>query len=249
MITTGYSDIHSMLERTEAMKGARVARFLLVVTAIAMAAISSTPGSGWGKKAAKQPGCSEVTEEHPPLAKDKSETRIIGVLDDIRHGPCTDDLHGRLLRILAESMKAKHVVEIGTGNGYSGLWLSLALKKTGGKLVTHEIDHEQVLLARANFTRAGVENLVTVVEGDARETVGQLKEPIDILFLDAEGGNLDYLHQLLPLVRPGGLILADNVSKPGSDPQFIKAITTDPNLETIFLNMRDTGISVTVKKD
>ena len=175
--------------------------------------------------------------------------RILSVLDDIREGPVTDELHGRLLRILAESTKAKNVVEIGTGNGYSALWLCLGLKTTGGKLVTHEIDHEQVLLARANFKRAGVENLVTVVEGDAHRTVAQLKEPIDILFMDAEGGNLDYLNQLLPLVRPGGLILADNMSKPKPDPQFIKAITTNPNLETIFLNMRSTGISLTVKKN
>ena len=104
-------------------------------------------------------------------------------------------------------------------------------------------------MARANFKRAGVENLVTVVEGDAHRTIAQLKEPIDILFMDAEGGNLDYLNQLLPLVRPGGLILADNMRKPKPDPQFIKAITTNPNLETIFLNMRSTGISLTVKKN
>ncbi len=115
-------------------------------------------------------------------------------------------------------------------------------------MVTHEIDHKQVLLARANFKRAGVENLVTVVEGDAHQTVGQLKEPIDILFMDAEGGNLDYLNQLLPLIRPGGLILADNVGNPNPDPEFVKVITNNSNLETIFLNMRDTGISVTIKK-
>ena len=183
------------------------------------------------------------------LAKNESEMRILSVLDEIRVGPCTDEMNGRLLRILAESTQAKHIVEIGTGNGYSSIWLCLGLKTTGGKLVTHEIDHEQVVLARANFKRAGVENLVTVVEGDAHLTVAQLKEPIDILFMDAEGGNLDYLNQLLPLVRPGGLILADNMRKPKPDPQFIKAITTNPNLETIFLNMRSTGISLTVKKD
>jgi caffeoyl-CoA O-methyltransferase len=183
------------------------------------------------------------------LAKNESEMKILSVLDDIRVGPCTDEMNGRLLRILAESTKAKNVVEIGTGNGYSAIWLCLGLKTTGGKLVTHEIDHEQVVLARANFKRAGVENLVTVVEGDAHHTVTQLKEPIDILFMDAEGGNLDYLNQLLPLVRPGGLILADNMRKPAPDPQFIKAITTNPNLETIFINMRSTGISLTVKKN
>jgi predicted O-methyltransferase YrrM len=125
--------------------------------------------------------------DREPLAKNESEMRILSVLDDIRVGPCTDELHGRLLRILAESTKAKNVVEIGTGNGYSALWLCLGLKSTGGKLVTHEIDHEQVVLARANFKRARVENLVTVIEGDAHRTVALLKDPIDILFMDAGG--------------------------------------------------------------
>jgi caffeoyl-CoA O-methyltransferase len=232
----------------EEMNRAKFVGILLVVTAMAMAAICLAPGWGLGKTDSRQRGCNLVTSENPSLAKNESELRILNIIDDIGEGPCTDELHGRLLRILAESTKAKNVVEIGTGNGYSALWLCLGLKTTGGKLITHEIEHEQVLLARANFKRAGVENLVTVVEGDATETVCQLKEPIDILFMDAEGGNLDYLNQLLPLVRPGGLILADNMSKPKPDPRFIKAITTNPNLETIFLNMRDTGISLTIKK-
>jgi caffeoyl-CoA O-methyltransferase len=207
---------------------------LLAALALSLGAVNPALAQGRGRK---------------PLAKSEPEMRILRVLDDIREGPVTEKLHGRLLRILVESTKAKNVVEIGTGNGYSAIWLCLGLKATGGKLVTHEIDHKQVVLARANFKRAGVENLVTVVEGDAYRTVAQLKEPIDILFMDAEGGNLDYLDQLLPLVRPGGLILADNMRKPKPSPRFIKAITTNPNLETIFLNMQSTGISLTMKKD
>jgi caffeoyl-CoA O-methyltransferase len=249
MISTGYPDIRTHVKRIEEMEGTKFVGFSLVAMAMALGAISLAPEWGLCKTGSQQRGCSEITAQYSALAKNESEMRILSVLDDIRHGPCTDDLHGRLLRILAESTKAKNVVEIGTGNGYSALWLCLGLKATGGKLITHEKDHEQVLLARANFKRAGVEGLVTVIEGDAHRTVAQLKEPIDILFLDAEGGNLDYLNQLLPQVRPGGLILADNMRKPKPDPQFIKAITTNPNLETIFLNMRSTGISLTVKKN
>jgi len=234
------------------MTGTKLAGILLVVTAMAIAAITLAPGWGLGKTANQRPG-DLATSDPPSLAKNDAEMRILSVLDDIRQGPWmanVDPRHGRLLRILAESTKAKQVVEIGTSNGYSGLWLCLGLKATGGKLVTFDLDHEKVLLARANFKRAGVENLVTVVEGDAHRTVSQLKEPIDILFLDADKeGYLDYLRQLLPLVRPGGLILADNMSRPTPSPKFIKAITTDPNLETIFLNMQSTGISLTVKKD
>jgi caffeoyl-CoA O-methyltransferase len=229
------------------MKGAKFVRILLVVTA--MAAISSTPGWGLSKTGSRQRAGDLATSENPSLAKNESERRILSVLDDISEGPVVEELHGRLLRILAESTKAKNVVEIGTGKGVSALWLCLGLKATGGKLVTHEIDYKMALLARENFKRAGVENLVTVVEGDAHRTVTRLKEPIDILFIDAEGGNLDYLNPLLPLVRPGGLILVDNMSKPKPCPPFIKAITTNPNLETIFLNMQSTGISLMVKKN
>jgi len=98
-------------------------------------------------------------------------------------------------------------------------------------------------LARENFKRAGVDNLVTLVMGDAHETVKKFKDPIDILFIDADKeGYTDYLEKLLPLVRPGGLILAHNIDQVGRD--FINAITTNPNLETIQLE----GVTVTLKK-
>jgi caffeoyl-CoA O-methyltransferase len=190
--------------------------------------------------------------KNPPLPKTAAEKRILSVLNDIRRGPwmaSVATLHGRLLRILTEAVNAKNVVEIGTSNGYSGLWICLGLQSTGGKLITHEIDPQTAALARANFQRAGVENMVTIVVGDAHETVTRLKAPIDILFIDADKpGYPDYLNKLLPLVRPGGLILADNMNQPKPSPAFVKAITTDPNLETIFLNMQSTGISLTLKK-
>jgi predicted O-methyltransferase YrrM len=88
-----------------------------------------------------------------------------------------------------------------------------------------------------------------VVLGDAHQTVARLQEPIDILFIDADKpGYLDYLNQLLPLVRPGGLILADNMARPAPSRDFIQAITTNPGLETIFLNMESTGINLSIKK-
>jgi caffeoyl-CoA O-methyltransferase len=231
------------------MKGTKFVRIFLVVTAMTIAAISLTPGLGLCKTSSRQQTDAMATSENPSLAKNESERRILSVLDGIYEGPVVDELHGRLLRILVESTKAKNVVEIGTGSGYSAIWLCLGLKSTGGKLVTYEIDYEKVLLAKANFKRAGVENLVTVVAGDAHRTIAQLKEPIDILFLDAEGGNQDYLNKLLPLVRPGGLILVDNISKPGICQSCFGTITTNPNLETILLNKQGTGISLTVKKN
>jgi predicted O-methyltransferase YrrM len=191
----------------------------------------------------------------PALPKTETEKRILSVLEDLdrnqRKGmmnvPVED---ARLLRLLTEAVGAKHVVEIGTSNGYSGIWLCLALRTTGGQLSTYEIDARRATLARENFKRAGVDNLVTLVEGDAHTEVTKLKEPIDILFLDADKqGYLDYLNKLLPLVRPGGLILAHNVASHGQAMQdYIKAVTTNPELETIFLHMDAAGVSVTLKK-
>ena len=192
--------------------------------------------------------------ERGPRAVDDAETKILDILDDLdrnqRRGmmniPVED---GRLLRLLTETMGAKHVVEIGTSNGYSGIWICLALRKTGGKLITYEIDEHRASLARENFKRAGVEKLVTLVEGDAHQEVTKLTEPIDLLFLDADKkGYVDYLSKLLPLVRPGGLIVGHNMVQPAPDPAFLEAVTSDPTLETVFLNMEAAGVAVTLKK-
>ena len=153
------------------------------------------------------------------------------------------------MRLLTESINAKRVVEIGTSTGESGIWFALALRKTDGHLYTHEIDPERAQVAEDNFKRAGVDGLITLILGDAHETVKQHAEPIDILFLDADKeGYIDYLDKLLPLVRPGGLIIAHNMNPRQADPDFVKAITTNPDLETAFLHMEGSGVGVTMKK-
>ena len=146
---------------------------------------------------------------------------------------------------MTEAMNAKNVVEIGTSTGYSGIWFGIALQKTGGKLTTYEIDSQRAATARANFKKAGMADIITLVVGDAHEEVKKLKDTIDILFLDADKeGYIDYLDKLLPLVRPGGLVIAHNISPRMADPKFMEAITTNPNLETIVRS----GMSITLKK-
>ena len=188
----------------------------------------------------------------PPLAGSSEERRILGVIEDVyryhRYLSVPEE-DGRLLRLLAESIGAKHVVELGTSTGYSGLWLLLAMSKTGGRLTTYEIDRGRHQMARDNFERAGVANLVTPVLGDAHAEITRLKEPIDLLFIDADKeGYPDYLRILGPLVRAGGLIAAHNMASPPPDPRYVEAVTTNPALETVFLNMHDAGIGVTLKK-
>ena len=184
------------------------------------------------------------------------EKRIMVVLDDLDQNHRRGNMNvpvedGRLLRLLAETTNAKNVVEIGTSNGYSGLWFLMALQKTGGHLTTYEIDRDRADQALASFQRAGVEKQVTLVFGDAHEKVQNLKldGPIDILFLDADKeGYIDYLEKLMPRIRPGGLVVAHNMNTRQAHPPFVEAITKDPKLETLFLHMDQAGVAVTMKK-
>jgi predicted O-methyltransferase YrrM len=190
--------------------------------------------------------------QKPPLPKDEGEKRILAALAAARGGQRyanVSEADGRLLRQLTESSGAKRVVELGTSTGESGLWFSLALRKTGGKLYTHDINPGRIAVARENFKRAGVDDIVIITEGDAHQTAPRNREPIDVLFIDAEKeGYASYLKELLPLVRPGGLVIAHNMHMPPPDPEYIKAITTSPHLDTSFVLMDGAGVGITLKK-
>jgi caffeoyl-CoA O-methyltransferase len=189
----------------------------------------------------------------PPLAKSEAEKKILAVLDELNAGGGrammnVPEVDGRLLRLLAETTGARQIIEIGTSNGVSGLWQCLALKSTGGKLTTFEIDAQRAALARENFQKAGVTDIVTLIEGNAHEKVAEVQGPVDICFIDADKeGYTDYLTKLLPKVRPGGLIVAHNITPGMADPKFLEAITTNPDLETVFYQQGG-GVSVTLKK-
>ncbi len=217
-----------------------------VIIGISAILLSNALGQRPRRPAGGQQGDSQL--EKPPIAKDANEEKIFSVLENIlrsqryRNVPPQD---GRFLRIMAEAMNAKNVVEIGTSTGYSGIWFGLALQKTGGKLTTYEIDAQRAATARANFRKAGMADIITLVEGDAHEEVKKLKDKIDILFLDADKeGYIDYLNKLLPLVSPSGLVIAHNINPRMADPKYMKAITTNPNLETIVRS----EVSITLKK-
>ncbi len=182
-------------------------------------------------------------------AETDPEKRILAVLDRMVNAhetylsvPVQD---GKALRLLTEAAGAKNVVEIGTSTGYSGLWLCLALLNTHGHLTTFEVDHARAAMARQHFKEAGADAMVTIIEGDAHEQTTKLRGPIDVAFIDADkGGYLDYLRKLLPLLRPGGLVLAHNTEMV---PDYVKAVTTDPDLETIFYT-EGAGLGITLKK-
>lgn len=192
------------------------------------------------------------TLERAPLGDTPDEKRVLAVLEDVYRNHrylSVPEEDGRLLRVLAESIGAQHVVELGTSTGYSGLWLLLALARTGGRLTTYEIDRDRHDTARRNVERAGLAKQATLVLGDAHVEVAKGKGPVDLVFIDADKeGYPDYLRQLAPRVRPGGLIVAHNMASPPPDPRYIEAVTTAPAYDTVFVNMHAAGIGITLKK-
>jgi predicted O-methyltransferase YrrM len=225
-----------------------------ITISIILAALLAIPFVSHAQRSTRSRwGQENTTTQSEPIPKNNKEKKILAVLEDMTRTQRTGGANvpmddGRFLRILVESINARNVVEIGTANGYSALWMLLGLKSTGGRLTTFEIDTSSVRLARQNFKNAGVDTLATVVEGDAHDKVKDLKDPIDLLFLDADkDGYHDYLKQLLPLVRPGGLIVAHNMDQRGTQ-SYIDAVTTDADLETLFINTGSGSVGVSLKK-
>jgi len=141
---------------------------------------------------------------------------------------------GKLLSILALSMGARSILEIGTLAGYSTIWLARALPPDG-RLVTLELDPKHANIAADNITRAGLSHQVDIRIGRAADTLAQLAaenhEPFDLIFIDADKASMPiYFDWSLKLTRPGSLIIADNVVRSGAvaDPN-----TQDPNVQGV----------------
>lgn len=220
-------------------------RRILLIGVLAPAALAAAGILGWNLH--------RMFGEEPALAaasaKTAQEERILAAIrhmetsGDIRFGVPESD--GRRLRLLVEAAGARNVVEVGTSTGYSGLWLCLGVSATGGHVTTFELEPRIAARARENFRRAGADGLITVVEGDAHRMLAAAPDPIDVVFLDADKeGYLDYLKQLLPRVRPGGLVLAHNVERA---PGYVARVASDKALDTVALT-QGSGLSATLKK-
>lgn len=138
---------------------------------------------------------------------------------------------GKFLSIWAQSIRAKHILEIGTLAGYSTIWLGRALP-ADGKLISLEINPQYAEIARANVERAGLSTVVDIRVGNALDTLPQLaSETFDLVFIDADKVNTPaYFEWALKLTRRGSLIIVDNVIRNGN---VIDANTTDPNIQGI----------------
>jgi predicted O-methyltransferase YrrM len=118
---------------------------------------------------------------------------------------------GRFLWILVHAMAATRILEVGTSNAFSTIWLADAAQSTGGRVTTLEVDPEKISLARANLSAAGLEDVVDIIEGPAADNLFTLSGPFDLVFLDADRSSyLTYLDMIVPKLRAGGLLIADN---------------------------------------
>ena len=142
---------------------------------------------------------------------------------------------------LVKSSGCKNVVEVGTSNGYSGIWLGKALKETGGKLTTIEFWEKRFSIARENFNKCGVGEVIEIVQGSACDVLRDLPEDfkIDFAFIDANKKEyIDYFNLIHPHLNVGGYIACDNVlSHEEKCKPFIDAINAHPDYENVVLNL------------
>jgi predicted O-methyltransferase YrrM len=157
---------------------------------------------------------------------------------------------GEYLAGLVRELNARQVLEIGTSNGYSGIWLAMALRETGGKLITLEVDSQRHALAQSNFQATGLADVIDSRLADALIEIQTLPGPFDLVFIDAlKPDYIRYFKAVLPKVRSGGVIAAHNVdSHPQSMQDFLNAVKTHPNLRTEFVHKGPSGLSISYKK-
>ncbi len=179
--------------------------------------------------------------------------------------PLIDAEVGALLRVLAMAVGATKILEVGTAIGYSGIWLAGALPRDG-MLISLELSEERAREARENFARAGLADRTTVLVGDARLKIAKVSGPFDVIFLDTDKQlYLTLLDRLVALLRPGGLLVTDNVlwdgevvpgyvatpKRPTEDTravsEFNRRVAAHPDLITAIVPLRD-GVAISVKK-
>lgn len=179
--------------------------------------------------------------------------------------PLVDAEVGALLRVMVRATGARRILEIGTAIGYSGIWMAGALPQSG-LLLTMEVDPGRVKIARENFERAGVADRVNVMTGDASLLVNKVAGPFDLIFQDGHKPHyVPMLDRLVGLLRPGGVLVTDNVLWDGEVvPGFVAApqrnredteaiaeynrrLAQDPRLTTAIVPLRD-GVALSAKR-
>ena len=193
--------------------------------------------------------------ERDPLLREMEEQALQETI------PVVTPTVGNFLNLLVSMSQSQSILEIGTAIGYSTIWLARAAETTGGHLTTIDMNKDRLARAIIYFKRAGIQKVITALEGDARKILPKLNSTFDFVFIDAAKGEyLEYLNLIYPLIAPGGVLVADNVLfrgwvVPGSAftpkydrmvnglRQFLKDLCQNPDFTTTVLPFGD-GVSV-----
>lgn len=201
--------------------------------------------------------CQHIDPAEPALARLDRDTHVY----HLRPRMVSGHLQGRILKMICRMVQPHRVLELGTFTGYSALCFAEGMA-ADGEVHTLEIDDEVEDFAREHFDQSAYGHKVKMFIGDALETIKTLTDTYDLVFIDANKRDyLRYYEAVLPLVRPGGIILADNtlwdgkvVTEPDSrDPQtvgiatFNNFVATDDRVEKVILPLRD-GLTILWKK-
>ena len=156
---------------------------------------------------------------------------------------------GRFLRVLIGARGAKRVLEIGSARGYSAIWMGLALRDTGGELVTIEFDQARAKEAKTNIERAGLSSTVRLISGDAFAEIPKLTGTFDLVFLDAwKPDYLKFFNLVFPRVDAGGVFVAHNVvNKRDEMKDFLGVISSRQDAWTSIVSPSGEGMSLTYK--
>ena len=158
---------------------------------------------------------------------------------------------GKILYDLIIKNNYKSALEIGTSTGHSGIWIAWALSKTGGKLLTIEVDEGRYREALSNFEEAGLSDFIDARVADAHELVPKLEGPFDFVFSDADKGwYKNYLIAVLPKLKVGGCFTAHNVSgrRQYGIREFLDYLESLTNMDTTIDRSSWSGISISYKK-
>lgn len=192
---------------------------------------------------------SQSTNPNPDELDKKVETFLKDNKGDWRdmNVPYSD---GKLLHDIIINNNYKQALEIGTSTGHSGIWIAWALSKTGGKLITIDIDETRHNEAMRNFEEAGLSPYIDARLADAHELVPKLEGPFDFVFSDADKNwYTNYFIAVYPKLKKGGCFTAHNVSNRMSGIQeFLDHIQSLPDMETTIDKSSSSGVSISYKK-
>jgi caffeoyl-CoA O-methyltransferase len=171
------------------------------------------------------------------------------------HDMNVPEVDGQLLHDIILRNKYTSALEIGTSTGHSGIWIALALSKTGGKLITIEIDKDRYQEALSNFEEAGLSPYIDARLADAHQLVKELTGPFDFVFCDADKGwYKNYFIEVYPKLKKNGCFTAHNVYDSGwkriwggGTQEYYDYVRTLPDMETT-LNQEGNGVSISFKR-